>query len=151
MSLFQTQLIAQASQKEEVIDFLKYAQEQDIPFAETAGSDAAFGAYVSSLLSVIMVIAAILVLLYLVWGAIEWITSEGDKGKAEKARGKITSAIIGIIVLSAVLAIFTLVQTFLGINVFNINTGGAKTESSSGTTLPFINNRPTGSAGGFQE
>lgn len=69
------------------------------------------------LMSFVMAIAAILLLLFLIWGAIDWITSSGDKGKVENARNRITQAIIGLIVLSASIAVFKLVQTFLGIEV----------------------------------
>ncbi len=78
-----------------------------------------FGSLVSSILSFVILIAAILVLFYLIWGGVEWITSGGDKGKLEKARQRITSAILGIVVLSGVLAIFSVVQQFLGIEVFS--------------------------------
>lgn len=61
-------------------------------------------------------VAGILLLVYLLWGAFEWITSAGDPDKIEKARGKITQAIIGIILLFASLAIFVVVAgNILGI------------------------------------
>jgi len=77
------------------------------------------GSVINSVLNFIMVIAALLVLLYLVWGGIEWITSGGDKGKTESARNKITSAVIGLIILASAYAIFLLVINFLGFS----NTG----------------------------
>ena len=64
-------------------------------------------------------IAALLVLFYLIWGGIEWITAGGDKGKVEKARNRITQAIIGLIVLAASTAILSLVQGFLGVTLIN--------------------------------
>ncbi len=73
-----------------------------------------FGALVNSVLSIVMVIALLLVLLYLVLGGIEWITSGGDKGKTESARNKITAAIIGIIILAAAYALTQLVAWILG-------------------------------------
>jgi hypothetical protein len=42
-----------------------------------------FGKLINGVLSFVMVIAALLVFLYLIWGGIEWITSGGDKGKTE--------------------------------------------------------------------
>ena len=73
-----------------------------------------FGSFINGILSFVMVIAALLVFLYLIWGGIEWITSGGDKGKTESARNKITSAIIGLIVVAASYAILTLALNFLG-------------------------------------
>ena len=88
-----------------------------IPHASVGNYETNFWDLVSSLLSVVIPIAALLVLLYLIWGAFEWITSEGDSGKLEKARKKMMHAIIGIIVIASALAIFALVQQFLGICV----------------------------------
>ena len=61
-----------------------------------------------------MVIAALLVFMYLIWGGIEWITSGGDKGKTESARNKITAAILGLIVLAASYAVLLIALNFIG-------------------------------------
>lgn len=78
-----------------------------------------FGGLLNGVISFVMVIAAILVFLYLIWGGIEWITSGGDKGKTESARNKITSAVIGLIVIAASYAILTLALNFLGFSSLN--------------------------------
>ena len=53
--------------------------------ANIAGNpQAGFGCLLSSVLTISMTIASILLLLYLVWGSIEWISSEGDKGKVDR-------------------------------------------------------------------
>jgi hypothetical protein len=72
------------------------------------------GNVINFVLRVVMVIAVLLVFFYLVLGGIEWITSGGEKGKTEAARNKITSAVIGLIVLAASYAILTLLLRFLG-------------------------------------
>jgi len=78
-----------------------------------------FGTMFSSILNVIMLIAALLVFGYMIWGGIEWITSGGDKGKAEGARNKLTAAIIGLVIIAASYAVVTLVVQFLGFSDFN--------------------------------
>jgi len=55
------------------------------------------------------IVAAILVLLYLLWGAIDWIVSAGEQEKLEKARLKMTHAVLGIVILVAALVLFTVV------------------------------------------
>lgn len=72
------------------------------------------GAIISSMLNLVMLIAAILVFMYLIWGGIEWITSGGDKPKTENARNKITAAIVGLIVLAASYALLQLALSLLG-------------------------------------
>lgn len=98
------------------LNFRQSAQAQNLE-----GADTTFGGFLSGILEFVMVIAALMVLLYLIWGAIEWITSAGDKGKTQKARDKMTNAVIGIIVLASVVAIFSMIQRFLGINVIDFN------------------------------
>jgi hypothetical protein len=51
------------------------------------------------------VIAGLMALLYLLLGALAWITSGGNKEGVEKAREKIQAAIIGLILIVVVLAI----------------------------------------------
>ncbi len=77
-------------------------------FADTIGQ------LINSLLTFVMLISALLVLFFIIWGAFEWITSGGDKGKIDQARQKIIAAVVGIIVVASTYAIFLLVINFLG-------------------------------------
>lgn len=86
----------------------------DTPITPGQGFAQDIGGVINAVLSFVMVIAALLVLLYMVWGGIEWISSGGDKGKTESARNKITAAVIGLIILAASYAVFTLVLRFIG-------------------------------------
>lgn len=84
---------------------------------EAAKSGSLFAQIISGLLSFIMVLASLLVLLSLIQAAIEWIGSGGDKGKLESARNRILNAVIGIIVLAASVAIWQIVNQFLGLEL----------------------------------
>lgn len=60
--------------------------------------------------------AGIFLLIYLLWGGFDWISSGGDKERVSKARDKITQAIIGIIIIVASITIFQVVAgNMLGI------------------------------------
>lgn len=85
------------------------------------GNSSSFGQFVGGLLQAVMVISLLMVLLYLVWGAIDWITAGGDSGKIEKARQKINQSIIGILVLASTVALFTLIQAFVGVEVLTFD------------------------------
>lgn len=63
------------------------------------------GILLSNAITIFMVVGLIFVSVYLIWGGIQWITSQGDKQKLTAARGKITWAIIGFIVLLLSVAI----------------------------------------------
>jgi hypothetical protein len=73
---------------------------------------------VSGGLLLVLVIAALVFFFILVLGGIRWILSEGDKTKAESARGMITAALIGLVIVFAAWAITQLLEVFFGINFF---------------------------------
>ncbi len=102
----------------------KEAYDQQLPTANSFNPSSnafkqLFANLIGSILSVVITIGVLMLLLYLVWGAFSWITSGGDKGKVEEARNRMTTAVIGIIVLSSSIAIFMLVQQILGICVLD--------------------------------
>ena len=81
------------------------------------------GVFISKTMGAALIIAALLVFIYLVWGGIQWITSGGDKGKTEEARNRITAALVGLAIVAAAWAVIQLIAYFFGIDVF----GGTKT------------------------
>ncbi len=75
--------------------------------AEAAASGSLFATYFVMLWRSAISIGAFMVLIYFIWGAYEWMGSAGDNAKLEKARNRMTNAMIGI---------FLLVGTFVIIN-----------------------------------
>lgn len=101
-----------------------------IPGADTAADPSGgFSDFLGQILAGVFAIAALLVFLYLIWGAIQWITSGGDKGKVEQARNRMTQSIIGILVLASTLVIMAILQGFLGYEFLRF-------KSSPSTTKP---------------
>lgn len=116
-------LLAQAAPDAD-FNIAEEAETQGLPGADVklyGDADRGFGSFIGGILGMAMVLAALLVLIYLMWGAIEWISAGGDKSKIEKARNRMTQAVIGIIVLASTLAIFNVLQRFLGISVINFS------------------------------
>lgn len=68
---------------------------------DAAASGSTFLNYFVTLWRGVMFIGALLVIVFFIWGGIEWITAGGDAGKVGKARDKITQAVIGLILLVA--------------------------------------------------
>ncbi len=98
-----------------------------------------FGNFISGLLTGVFALAALLVFMYLIWGAISWITAGGDKGKVEQARNRMTQSIVGMIVLASAVALFIVLQQFLNIEIINFVGGksGTTIQSTPGTgTIP---------------
>lgn len=56
------------------------------------------------------ILAGLIALIYLLLGALAWITSGGNKESVDKAREKIQAAVVGMILIFAVLAIVIVVE-----------------------------------------
>lgn len=69
---------------------------------------------------------AIIFVFILVSGAIGWMTSGGDKQSVETARGRITSALVGIILLLVTYAIIGVIEDFFKINLLELDIGVLK-------------------------
>ena len=61
-----------------------------------------------NLIILIFVIAALVFFFMFILGGIQWMTSGGDKAATESARGKITAALIGLVIVFLVYAILNL-------------------------------------------
>ncbi len=80
---------------------------------------------VSFFIKFFFAVAGLSALLYLLLGAFAWITSGGNKENVEKAREKIQAAVIGIILIVAVIGIaVTLEQVVFNRNIcFGLSCG----------------------------
>jgi hypothetical protein len=78
------------------------------------------GGIVSGLIRGVLVVAAIIFFFILVIGGIKWIASGGDKAQTEGARNQITAALVGLVIVFAAWAIVQLINTFFGINIFEL-------------------------------
>ena len=79
------------------------------------------GGIVAGLIRLILVIAALVFFFILVIGGIRWIASGGDKTQTEAARNQITAALVGLVIVFAAWAIVQLINTFFGINIFELS------------------------------
>lgn len=95
------------------------------------GGNLRYNELVSKIIDVVFIVAAAMTFFYLIFGAISWITSGGDKGKVEAARNKITAAVIGLLILAATWGAFTLiVQLFFGTDINNIQLPSLRANTS---------------------
>jgi len=81
-----------------------------------SGSDY-FSSIISTLVNILFIIATVIFVFIFIIGAFQWITSGSDKGKLAEARGRITHAIIGLLVLLLIFVIAQFVNALLGINI----------------------------------
>lgn len=73
------------------------------------------GDFTSNALTLMFGLALLAVLVMLIWGAFEWISSGGDKEAVGKARGRIINALIGLAVLAVAYALTKIGAQFIGI------------------------------------
>jgi TRAP-type C4-dicarboxylate transport system permease small subunit len=77
-------------------------------------------ALVSAFVKLILIVAALVFFFLLIIGGIQWMTSGGDKTATEAARGRITAALIGLVIVFAAWAIGSLINYFFNVNIFNL-------------------------------
>lgn len=66
-----------------------------------------------------LIIGVVVFFFILISGAIQWISSGGDKQALEGAKGKVTNAIIGLVILFATYAIIRLLGVFFNVELLN--------------------------------
>lgn len=71
----------------------------------------------SQALNIAFIVAAVLVLFFLVFGAFKWITSGGDKDAVAGARKTIVNALIGLAILALAVVIVVVVGRVLNIDI----------------------------------
>lgn len=79
------------------------------------------GTFISNLITIFLIVAAVVAFFFLVMGGIRFITSGGDKEATEQAKSQITKAIIGLILVFISYAVVKLVGALLGVNLVLIN------------------------------
>lgn len=79
--------------------------------------------FIPGLIGLAFVAGTIFFFFMLAIGAIQWISSGGDKQALEAARGRITNALIGIVILFSLFAILDLIHIFFNITIMTLDIG----------------------------
>lgn len=74
------------------------------------------GMIMRNVVSLFFAVGAVGVVIYFLWGAVEWIFSGGDKEKVGNARKRITHSLIGLTLLALSFVIINLVGRIVGFN-----------------------------------
>ncbi len=86
------------------------------------GADlSSIGGLITDLLPSIFTLAGMVALLFLIWGGIRYMTARGDPKAVDSARGIITSAIIGLIIVLLSAVLFYFVGSALKFDIFENN------------------------------
>ena len=82
-----------------------------------------FVLFLPKLLTLGLIIGVLIFFFIIVVGAIQWISSGGDKNALEEAKHKITNAIVGIVILFSIFAILKVIENFFGISILTLDIG----------------------------
>ncbi len=74
--------------------------------------------FINNILILVFIVAIVAVLFMLVWGALQWIFSGGEKEAVASARNRIIHALVGLAILAIAIAVARLAGQFLGIDLF---------------------------------
>ena len=77
--------------------------------------------FLSGTITALLAIGALYFIYTIIMGGLSYISSDGDDKKITVAKGKITGAFIGLIIVISVFAILSLFQTILGINLISLD------------------------------
>ncbi len=87
------------------------------------GPTAFFSVLLPKIITLILIVGSIIFLFMLLIGGVQWISSGGDKGALEAAKGRITNALLGIVVLFAAFAIIKFIEYFFNVSILTLNIG----------------------------
>ena len=79
-----------------------------------------FTTTISAFVGILTVVAFIYFLFLLLIGGVAWMTAGGDKAKLAEARGRMTSGLIGLVIVISAIFIVRLLADIAGIDFFNI-------------------------------
>lgn len=76
---------------------------------------------ISNALQLFISAGIIIVVFMLIWAGIQWSSSAGDKQKLASARGRLTWAIIGLIIILLSFGIIGAISYFFNVPLLNLN------------------------------
>lgn len=102
------------------------------------------GELISDVISLFIIFAFIAAFFFLLWGGFQWITSGGSPEAVDAARGRIVQALIGLVLVVAAWALFSLVGDFLGFDFTNFDLPVLGDGQTAPTPTPRTGNIPIG-------
>jgi hypothetical protein len=86
---------------------------------DNAKSGKTFVQYFIFIWQILIAAGGLMVVLYFLQAAFEWLGAGGEAAKITKAREKMTGAVAGFLILIAMFGILSFIETIFGINILN--------------------------------
>lgn len=90
------------------------------PVAAIGPGAEGIGRFFGNIINIIFIFAGIVFLFLVIMSAFQWMISGGDKENIAKARGRLTSAIIGLFILSLSFVIVRIIETVSGFRIVGV-------------------------------
>ncbi len=74
---------------------------------------------ITNFIGIATIIAGLILIAYLIMGAITWATAGGDPKAVDKAKKIITNAVTGMVLVAAAMIIIAILQSVLGIDILD--------------------------------
>ncbi len=76
--------------------------------------------FVSTAINLLLGVAGIIAFFFLLMGGVQWILAGGDKEGTEKARKRITGALVGLAIVFSAYALIYIIQALFNINIIQL-------------------------------
>ena len=73
--------------------------------------------FINAVIRLAFILALVIVLVMMIWGAVQWIFSGGEKEAVAGARDRIIHALIGLAILAVAFALVVIAGQFVGIDL----------------------------------
>ncbi len=87
-----------------------------------SGATSKLEGVISEFLAIITIVGSIALIFYFIIGTLNWITSNGDAGKIQKARDAMIQSVSGMVLVVAAYGVIGLIGNFLGLHILNPGT-----------------------------
>jgi NADH:ubiquinone oxidoreductase subunit 6 (subunit J) len=77
--------------------------------------------YLKNFIELILIAGGVVAFIILLIGSFEYIMAGGDKEETEKAKKKLTGALVGLVILFCVFAIIALVESIFGVSIMKFD------------------------------
>ena len=102
----------------------------------------------SAVIQVLFVAAGVLFVIFLLVGAVQWVSSGGDKEGLDNARKKIKNALIGLTIVLGIYAFGGFLNAVFGVDLFSVCIPGPDTPASFACPPSGVGSGSPGSPGG---
>ena len=77
--------------------------------------------FLRTVLNIMLGVAGVASFIVLLWGGLQWILAGGDKEGTEKARKKITAALIGLAIVFSAYALLFILRSLFNVDLIQVN------------------------------